>query len=61
MGATSPTFTGERLVNFDANVVAPNGATPIGYNRATNTCALTCHNTAHNANGTVAGPSGHIR
>ena len=61
MGATSPTFTGERLVNFDGNVVAPNGVSPIGYNRATNTCALTCHNTVHNANGTVAGPAGHIR
>lgn len=61
MGAPSPTFTGERLVNFDANVVAPNGATPIGYKRATNTCALTCHNTAHNSNGTVSAAGGHVR
>ena len=61
MGATSPTFTGERLVNFDANVVAPNAGTPIGYNRSTNTCSLTCHNAAQSANGTVAGPTGHIR
>ncbi|MGP0019569.1 MAG: cytochrome c3 family protein [Candidatus Sulfotelmatobacter sp.] len=53
MGATSPTFTGERLVNFDGNVVGQNGATPIAYNRNTNTCTLMCHNAAHNANGTV--------
>ena len=26
MGAQSGTISGERLVNFDANVVAPNGA-----------------------------------
>jgi len=57
MGATSPYITGERLVNFDANVVAPNGGanlgTPISYNRASNTCTLTCHNYDHNADGTV--------
>jgi predicted CXXCH cytochrome family protein len=55
MGATSPTFTGERLVNFDGNVVGQNGATPIAYNRNTNTCTLMCHNAAHNANGSVTG------
>ena len=53
MGANSPTFTGERLVNFDGNVVGQNGASPIAYNHATNTCTLMCHNTAHNANGSV--------
>jgi len=53
MGGTSPTITGERLVNFDANVVAPNGAAPISYNRSTNTCTLMCHSAAHNADGTV--------
>ena len=47
MGAQSGTISGERLVNFDANVVAPNGAVPISYNRATNSCALVCHNHAH--------------
>jgi len=26
--------------NFDVRVVAPNGATPISYNRATNSCSL---------------------
>ena len=53
MGAISPTITGERLVNFDANVAGQNGSTPISYNRSTNTCTLMCHNAAHNANGTV--------
>ena len=47
MGAQSGTISGNSLVNFDANVVAPNGATPISYNRATNTCSLVCHNYAH--------------
>jgi len=61
MGSMSPTFSGERLVNFDANVVAPNGVSPIGYNRATNTCTLTCHNVAHNSNGTTAAVAGHLR
>jgi len=59
MGATSPYLTGERMVNFDGNVVGQNGASPIAYNRSTNTCTLLCHNAAHNADGTVvpgAGP-----
>jgi len=47
MGAQSGTISGERLVNFDARVVSPNGATPISYNRATNSCALVCHNYSH--------------
>ena len=38
---------GERLVNFDANVVAPNGAAPVSYSRAKNTCNLICHGQAH--------------
>jgi hypothetical protein len=57
MGATSGTVSGERLVNFDLNVVAPNGGLPISYNRAANTCVLTCHQTAHNPDGTVAASS----
>jgi hypothetical protein len=52
MAGTNPNISGQRLVNFDVNVVAPNGV-PISYNRATNTCTLTCHNTAHNPDGTV--------
>lgn len=53
MGGTSPNISGQRLVNFDVNVVAPNGATPISYNQAANTCTLTCHAMAHNPDGTV--------
>ena len=47
MGAQSGSVSGERLVNFDVRVVAPNGADPISYNRATNSCSLVCHNYAH--------------
>ncbi|MGD0010418.1 MAG: cytochrome c3 family protein [Terriglobia bacterium] len=47
MGAQSGTISGERLVNFDANVVAPNGGAPISYNHATNSCGLVCHNHSH--------------
>jgi len=47
MGAQSGNVSGERLVNFDARVVAPNGADPISYNRATNSCSLVCHNHPH--------------
>lgn len=61
MGATSPTITGERMVNFDANVVAPNGTAPISYSHGTNTCTLTCHNAAHNADGTVTAPTAAAR
>jgi predicted CXXCH cytochrome family protein len=51
MGSTSATISGERLVNFDVNVVAPNGATPItySYNGGNDSCALTCHGQTHNA------------
>jgi len=47
MGAVSANISGERLVNFDVNVVAPNGTTQISYSRATNSCNLTCHNHPH--------------
>ena len=53
MGATSGTISGERLINFDVNVVAPNGNFPISYNHAANTCVLVCHQVAHNSDGTV--------
>ncbi|MGA8213495.1 MAG: cytochrome c3 family protein [Candidatus Sulfotelmatobacter sp.] len=53
MGATSATISGQRLVNFDVNVVAQNGATPITYSRVANTCVLTCHGAAHNSDGSV--------
>jgi len=57
MGALSGMITGERLVNFDANIVAPNGASPISYNRATATCNLLCHAQAHPAPAKPAAPS----
>ena len=47
MGAQGGNSSGERMVNFDVNVVAPNGAAPISYDRATNSCALACHGHAH--------------
>jgi len=53
MGAISGTISGERLINFDANVVGPNGGLAISYNRAANTCVLVCHAVAHYADGTV--------
>lgn len=54
MGPGAASVTGERLVNFDINVVAPNQGAPISYNRGTNSCVLMCHNAAHNLNGTVS-------
>ena len=51
MGAVSPSVTGERMVNFDVNVVSPNGAAPISYNHASQTCTLTCHGVAHGSSG----------
>ena len=54
MGSLSATISGERLVNFDVNVVAQNGTSPISYSHAGNTCVLTCHGTNHNADGTVS-------
>ncbi|MDR3738544.1 MAG: cytochrome c3 family protein [Terracidiphilus sp.] len=58
MGTTSATISGERLINFDLNVVAQNSGLPVSYNRATNTCVLVCHSTAHNSDGTVTVVSG---
>ena len=55
MGSVNGSISGERLVNFDANLVAPNGATPITYSRATNSCNLICHQHPHVAVG--AGPA----
>ncbi len=47
MGGQSGTISGERMVNFDASVVAPNGGAPITYNHATGSCTLTCHGHSH--------------
>lgn len=45
--ATSANATGERMVDFDLNVVGQNGVSPITYNQATDTCTLSCHNHPH--------------
>jgi hypothetical protein len=54
MGSIAATVSGERLINFDVAVVGQNQTSPISYNRASNTCTLTCHNAAHNPDGTVS-------
>jgi nitrate/TMAO reductase-like tetraheme cytochrome c subunit len=56
MGSNSANVSGDRMVDFDLKVVAPNDSSslaPISYNRAANTCTLKCHNFNHNADGTV--------
>jgi len=47
MGAQVDSDSGERMVSFDVNVVAPNGPTPVRYSRASNSCSLVCHGVAH--------------
>jgi predicted CXXCH cytochrome family protein len=47
MGPGTANPTGERLVNFDLNVVGQNGSAPITYDRSTGSCSLTCHSHAH--------------
>jgi hypothetical protein len=53
MSGGSSNVSGERLVNFDIDVVGPNGGVPISYHRGASTCTLTCHGTVHNPDGTV--------
>ena len=53
VGPGSTNTLGQRLVDFDINVVAPNAGLPVSYNRGTNTCTLTCHQVAHNRDGSV--------
>ncbi|HXY50610.1 MAG TPA: cytochrome c3 family protein [Terriglobales bacterium] len=61
VGAMSSNLTGERLVNFDVKVVGANNSLPIAYNRSSGTCTLTCHQVAHNADGTVSAVSNAIK
>jgi predicted CXXCH cytochrome family protein len=62
MGGQTATVSGERMVDFDLNVVAPSGAAPIAYRRSTNSCSLTCHGHAHSLAGGAAGAKmGRIR
>jgi predicted CXXCH cytochrome family protein len=53
VGAQPGNISGERLVNFDVRVVAPNGGAAISYNRATNSCSLVCHDHVHRQQGTA--------
>jgi hypothetical protein len=53
MGSLSASISGDRLVNFDLNVVATLTGHPISYNRSTNTCTLTCHGYSHYPDGSV--------
>jgi len=63
MEANSVNVSGQRLVNFDLNVVAPNGGVPVTYNQGSSTCTLTCHNMSHNPDGSVvaAGSKGRTK
>jgi predicted CXXCH cytochrome family protein len=54
VGNMSSAGAGERLVNFDANVVGAGSTGTISYNRAANTCTLTCHGAAHSPTGKVS-------
>jgi hypothetical protein len=47
MGVAGGPISGERLVDFDVNVVASNDVDPISYDHSTNTCALVCHGHTH--------------
>jgi hypothetical protein len=47
MGGQSSSVSGERMVNFDANVVGSIAGGSISYSRATNSCTLSCHGHAH--------------
>jgi len=65
VAVASSASAGLRLINFDAQVVGSNGGAPVSYNPGNNTCTLICHNTRHNADGTVSGtspkgPPGHV-
>lgn len=55
MGPQTAMISGERMVNFDLNVVAPNGRAPILYKRSTNSCSLTCHGHQHGGTGALPG------
>ncbi len=53
VGATSSNPGGDRMIDFDLSVVGSNSGLNISYNRASSTCTLTCHNVAHNPDGTT--------
>jgi predicted CXXCH cytochrome family protein len=47
VGAGSSGVSGERLVNFDVNVVGAYKGQAITYSRGANSCTLVCHNHTH--------------
>ena len=57
MGGPAGTISGERMVNFDANVVASNNGSPIAYSRSSNSCSLTCHGHPHYLTPTPLNPA----
>jgi hypothetical protein len=57
MGGPAGSISGERMVNFDANVVASNAGAPIGYSRSSNSCSLTCHGHPHDLAATPVSPA----
>ena len=63
VGNSSSNPSGQRLISFDTNVVAPNGGSPVSYNHGPNTCTLTCHTAVHNPDGSVthAGTAGALK
>jgi hypothetical protein len=61
MGGEVASVSGERMVNFDLNVVAPTSKTPVSYSKGTNSCSLTCHGRAHNLVGVQTNPSAPVR
>jgi hypothetical protein len=58
VGASSGNSSGQRLISFDLSVVAPNSGSTPSYNKGTGTCTLTCHNTVHNMDGSIAARGG---
>jgi hypothetical protein len=51
IGSSSGSISGQRLVNFDANIVAGNGTDPITYSQTSQSCTLVCHNHNHASSG----------
>jgi len=58
VGSTSSNPNGDRMIDFDVNVVGSNNGLAISYNRASDTCTLVCHSVAHNPDGTVTSMTG---
>jgi predicted CXXCH cytochrome family protein len=52
-GTAGGSVSGERLINFDLKVVAPNNGV-LSYSHAGNSCVLVCHQVAHNPGGGVS-------